>query len=423
MTNHCIDGQPTLYPVFEDEDGTSCDMHVHSIGSFDTIPLKITRLFGVKESYSSPEDIYRIAKQRGMKLATITDHNTLEQSLRLVYLFPDDTFTGCEYAVKATEEGHVVDILCYDIDMAIHEKLTRMRKNVYAGEFVDYLKQNRISYVGAHLPEPMKPKIKITPELLMSWFDMFDRTETLNGDAMRANDIAEMCVDFRNKYKKPGERRIAKIGGSDAHTLHTIARAYTIAPNARTKGEFLEALACGEVKPAGKGGSYEVTKEYILEGIEAYKKYELGQMHGKIQEERERWKDSKYLSAIPLSRWFAPQTIGFLRYANHNPKKVLGMAILPGLRPILSKLIAANLKTKLEKITCELEKGCIDYIIKEEYADAYKYYEDVERLRAERMANVKPEHFYIPDVKSRVMRYLQKKFGWADADYDKRDYD
>jgi len=420
MTEYDIDRQPMI-PANEGE--ASCDMHVHSKGSHDIIPLKFTRIFGVRESYSSPEDIYATAKKRGRKFATITDHNSIAQSLYLTYLFPNDTFTGCEYAVKATEEGHIVDVLCYNIDMATHEKLMRMRENVYVGEFVDYLKQNKIINACAHLAEPVKQKIKITPELLMSWIDLFDVIETLNGDAMRANDISNMCVDFRNRHKKPGERKIARIGGSDAHTLHTIGRAYTIAPNARTKGEFLEALANGEVKPAGECGSYEVTKEYILEGIEAYKRYEIGQMREKIKEEKEKWNYSKYLSAIPLSKWFAPQTIGFFKYANLNLKKVIGMAILPGLKPILSRLIAANLKTKIEKITCELEKGCIDHIIKEEYADAYKDYEYVERLRAERRANVKPEHFYIPDVKSRIMRFLQRKFGWADTDYDKRDYD
>ncbi|MBU2637431.1 MAG: hypothetical protein KJ955_00490 [Nanoarchaeota archaeon] len=420
MTNHSANRNPILYVP---EEALSCDMHVHSIGSFDIIPLKFTKLFGVRESYSSPEDIYRIAKQRGREFVTITDHNSIEQSLRLTYLYPDEAFTGCEYAVKANDEGHVVDVLCYDIDMATHQELIKLRKNVYLGEFVDYLKQNHILFAGAHLAEPVKPRIKITSKFLMSWIDMFDLVETLNGDVMRGNEIVEMCVNFKNRHKKPGERKITGIGGSDAHTLHTIGRAYTVAPNARTKGEFLEALANGEVQPAGKGGSYEVTKGYILEGVEAYKKYEFGQMRKKIQEEREWWEKSKHLSAIPFSRWFAPQTIGFFRYANRNLKKVFGMAILPGLKPILSKLIAANLKTKTEKDAFELEKRCIDNLIKTEYADAYQDYEAVEKIRVKYRENTKPEHYYMPKVSSRVLRWLQKKLGWADIDYDKRDYD
>lgn len=414
---NAIEGQ------IEIKTGAKCDMHVHSIGSNNVIPLRFTKLFGVRESYSTPEDIHKLAKERGMDFVTITDHNSIEQSLRLADLYPDDSFTGCEYAVRANEEGHIIDVLCYNIDMATHEKLMNMRKNVYLAEFVDYLIQNNILHAGAHFAEPVNPRIKITPEPLMEWVGMFYRQETLNGDAMRANDIADMCVDFRNRCKKSNERRITKIGGSDAHTLNTITRAHTIAPNARTKGEFLEALANGEAMPAGEGGSYEITKAYILEGIEAYKGYEFGQMRKRIMEERERWGNSKYLSAIPFLRWFAPKTVGFFKYSNHNFKKVLGMAILPGLRPVLSKLIAANLKTKTEKDAFELEKKCIDYIIKEEYADDYKRYEAVEKLRAEWRANVKSEHHYMPKISSRMLRWLQKKFGWADTDYEKREYD
>ena len=48
----------------EYESGTSCDMHVHSRGSFAEIPLRFTKLVGVRECYSSPEDIYATAKKK-----------------------------------------------------------------------------------------------------------------------------------------------------------------------------------------------------------------------------------------------------------------------------------------------------------------------------------------------------------------------
>ena len=174
--------------------------------------------------------------------------------------------------------------------MATHEKLMKMRENVYLGEFVDFLKQNGIIHAGAHMPEPVKLKLKIRAGLLMSWFDMLGIVETLNGDAMRGNDISEMCVNFKNKYKNPNERKIIKIGGSDAHTLHTIGRTYTVAPNARTTGEFLEALVNGEVRSEGENGSYEVTKEYILEGVKAYKNMNSGRCTERF---RKKEKDGK----------------------------------------------------------------------------------------------------------------------------------
>ena len=89
----------------------------------------------------------------------------------------------------------------------------------------------------------------------------------------------------------------------------------------------------------------------------------------------------------------------------------------------MSKLIAANLTAKMEKLTFELEKGCIDYLIKEEYADAYKYYEYVEGIRKDYRERVKPEHHYMPKISSRILRWLQNELGLANADYDKRVYD
>lgn len=402
---------------------TKCDLHVHSADSSTIIPLKFTRMVGVRECYSSVEDIYRTAKERGMDFVTITDHNNIGLSLRLAELHPEDSFSGCEYAVKATEEGHIVDVLCYNQKIEQHNELLKIKNKALLPEFVAYLKKNNLPHILAHPAESMNPKIKITPELLLSWIDLFEVIETKNGDLQRVNDIAEMCVDFRNKYRKPEEKKKAKTGGSDAHTLDSIARAYTVADNAKTKDEFLEALLNGKVRPEGEIGSYESFKESIYHGVEAYKKYELERMHELIEIEKQKWRNSRILSAMPFARWFVPQIAGFMRYSNRNLAKVIGMALLPVLKGFLPQTIAANVKAKTEKESSILEKKCIDYLIKEEYADAYRYYEYVENLRAKYMEQVKPEHYYMPKITSRIIMYLQKKLGLASADYDKRDYD
>jgi hypothetical protein len=46
------------------------------------------------------------------------------------------------------------------------------------------------------------------------------------------------------------------IGGSDAHTLASVARAYTVVPGARTREQFLEGLRRGLTLPAGRSGGY-----------------------------------------------------------------------------------------------------------------------------------------------------------------------
>jgi hypothetical protein len=49
---------------------------------------------------------------------------------------------------------------------------------------------------------------------------------------------------------------MAPVGGSDAHSLAHVARAFTTVPRARTKREFIEGLRAGLCVPAGRSGSY-----------------------------------------------------------------------------------------------------------------------------------------------------------------------
>jgi hypothetical protein len=49
---------------------------------------------------------------------------------------------------------------------------------------------------------------------------------------------------------------MAPVGGSDAHSLAHVARAFTTVPGARTKEEFLAGLRTGLTVPSGRSGSY-----------------------------------------------------------------------------------------------------------------------------------------------------------------------
>lgn len=50
--------------------------------------------------------------------------------------------------------------------------------------------------------------------------------------------------------------KLSPVGGSDAHTLASVARAWTVVRGARTRGEFLAGLRRGLTVPAGSSGSY-----------------------------------------------------------------------------------------------------------------------------------------------------------------------
>ena len=51
------------------------DAHVHTYFSGNTTIYPVSKM--LKESYNTPEKLYRLAKARGMDLVTITDHDAI----------------------------------------------------------------------------------------------------------------------------------------------------------------------------------------------------------------------------------------------------------------------------------------------------------------------------------------------------------
>jgi len=61
---------------------TKADLHIHSKYSNHPAEWFLQRL-GASESYTEPEFIYQLAKERGMDFVTVTDHNRIDASLIL----------------------------------------------------------------------------------------------------------------------------------------------------------------------------------------------------------------------------------------------------------------------------------------------------------------------------------------------------
>ena len=72
--------------------------------------------------------------------------------------------------------------------------------------------------------------------------------ETQNGMMPRATN------EFAHRASRA--LGLAAVGGSDAHTLAGIGRAFTTVPRAGNRGEFLDGLRAGFTVPAGDSGSY-----------------------------------------------------------------------------------------------------------------------------------------------------------------------
>src|ERR671916_2116242 len=61
---------------------TRADMHCHSPAS-ELAKLGIQRSVGMPECATPPQEVYELAKSRGMDFVTITDHDTIAGCLEL----------------------------------------------------------------------------------------------------------------------------------------------------------------------------------------------------------------------------------------------------------------------------------------------------------------------------------------------------
>ncbi len=136
------------------------DLHVHSKMS-DRPSHWILQKLSCPESFTHPAKLYQVAKQRGMDLVTITDHNTINGSLEIAHL--PDTFVSEEITTYFPEDKCKLHVLALDITEAQHEDISRLRGNVY--ELSNYLKRHEIHHVLAH------PLFDINHKLTLAHFE------------------------------------------------------------------------------------------------------------------------------------------------------------------------------------------------------------------------------------------------------------
>ncbi len=121
------------------------DMHVHSTAS-ELSKLGIQRSLHLPECATPPEEVYELAKRRGMDFVTITDHDTIAGALTLEHL--PDTFISEELTAWFKGEPQAVHVLCYGITPDDHEWLQAHNDDVEA--CAEYLHAHEITAALAH---------------------------------------------------------------------------------------------------------------------------------------------------------------------------------------------------------------------------------------------------------------------------------
>lgn len=241
------------------------DLHVHSKYSNHPSEWFLQRI-GASESYTEPETIYSLARQRGMDFVTITDHNRIKGSLELVEKYPRHCFTGVESTAYFPEDKCKVHILIYGLNREQFSRIQELRQNIY--ELRDYLMQEDLACIVAHATYAVSDRVTLDHlEKLLLLFNNFEgrngSRSSLHNDTLTrvltrltADDMERL--EHKHGIKPWGESPWKKgiSGGSDDHAGFFIAKTRTCA-TATTPAQFIEQIKRGRLVPVGRQNNFQ----------------------------------------------------------------------------------------------------------------------------------------------------------------------
>jgi glycosyltransferase involved in cell wall biosynthesis/predicted metal-dependent phosphoesterase TrpH len=215
------------------------DLHCHSSAS-EVSRLGVQRAAGLPECATPPEEVYELAKRRGMDFVTITDHDTIAGVLQIADR--PDVFVSEELTAHFRDEPQAVHVLCYGITPEDHEWLQAHRHDVE--ECAGYVQEHRLVCALAHPYYTVAAPL--TPRHRRRLVELFAIWEVRNGSRARElNRPAAMYISTRD---------LIGIGGSDDHAGVDIGRTFTETPPAASPAELLEHLRAGRAVARGAQG-------------------------------------------------------------------------------------------------------------------------------------------------------------------------
>lgn len=229
-----------------------CDLHVHSFYS-GYVNQPVLRHLG-RDSYSRPEDVYEAAKRRGMDLVTLSDHDSIEGALRLVGrpdFFVSEEVT-CVLETLPGEPSRVLHLGVLGISEKQHEGIAARRRE--PARLMSFLDEERIAWCVNHLFSPLTgPRRTADLDFALS------RTRALE---TRNSMMPAATNEFA--AREAAGRGLATVGGSDAHAVASVARAYTVVDGASTVAEFLDGIRAGRARAEGlSGGAGLLTRDVV----------------------------------------------------------------------------------------------------------------------------------------------------------------
>jgi glycosyltransferase involved in cell wall biosynthesis/predicted metal-dependent phosphoesterase TrpH len=220
--------------------GTRVDMHCHSTAS-QFSRLGVQRSAGLPECATPPEEVYELAKRRGMDFVTITDHDTIVGVLEISER--PDVFVSVELTAAFRGEPQAVHVLCHGITPDDHEWLQAHRGDVEL--CAGYLYERDTACALAHPYYTVAAPLSARHRRRLA--ELFPIWETRNG--ARARELNRPAATYVATRDGIG------IGGSDDHAGVDIGRTYTEAPPAQSPEEFLAHVREGRALARGAQGS------------------------------------------------------------------------------------------------------------------------------------------------------------------------
>lgn len=193
------------------------------------------------ESYNEPRALYERLKQRGMDLVTVTDHDSID-AVEELRRYPD--FFLSEEVTCTMPSGTEMHAGVYGIRDHDHIELQRRRHDVES--LLSYAVENQLFVTVNHLYSGLTgPR---TEDDFAIFARDFHGVETVNGQMPKWSN--RLANDFARRFGKP------VAGGSDSHTLASLARSFTEVSGASNALEFLAGMRRGQGVAIGESGDY-----------------------------------------------------------------------------------------------------------------------------------------------------------------------
>lgn len=207
------------------------DLHLHSHAS-NVTDYYAANAFAIPESYSDPRALYRLLRQRGMSLVTLTDHNSIAGVRELLMAGLPDVFISAEMTTTFPEDGCNVHVTVANVTEAQFAEVDRLRGNIH--EMIAYLDEQ---IAAEHLsPAGNRVAYFMTHPLMSTQNRPYGREGSLTVDHLEKALLLCNCLEARNGARTPALNGLTLewLRTLDRRTIERLADRHRIVPKGDT---------------------------------------------------------------------------------------------------------------------------------------------------------------------------------------------